>query len=403
MQKRNITIKRISIDGVNFFDIEGNLDLSSRILNLNVPFSLFKEIFKFKPGELLNGKMNMYNTIFACDDNRIKYSCFNCIFGFKYTDPINLYTAPIDCILENKLSDNENIYINKLTFITSFPKKFGMYIASFKFKYTNSKQICIKKTYDNNDVIIEYSIISDKPTKFNSLSNILYAVLELTFLLLGDIPNINKIILFDNEEIVRHIENAPKYTQRKNIYRSSSNGILSFFNLNSISSNPLKQYIKFRKQTKILFDLLMININNDGYIEITNSMLVQLLEGLYKTINNVNEKELRLILEFYFIKNPLTNTLLTKRDLKDAGDVNHTPIFLLKAKEHRNYLSHLNMNQEKKVFYQLENNYAFWKLSLATRIYIMQTLNMPINQEEFNKMKDSIEKWAKNNNLRYKK
>ena len=220
---------------------------------------------------------------------------------------------------------------------------------------------------------------------------------------LGDIPNIYVIKMCNDKEIFRYIENAPKYIQRKNIYTSSNNGILSYGDSTNITSSILKKFIKFRKQTKILFDMLMINMNGDGYIEITNSMLVQLLEGLYKTINQINKIELKDVLNYYYVKNTTISSLLVKRDLKDAGDSLHTPIFLLKAKEHRNYLSHLNMNQQKKVFFQLENNYAYWKLNLAIRIYILQFLSITINQEEFNKMKESIERWAKDHHLRYKK
>ena len=144
-------------------------------------------------------------------------------------------------------------------------------------------------------------------------------------------------------------------------------------------------------------------MNGDGYLEITNSMLVQLLEGFFKTINPGTNKNLREILGDYFISNQEINSLLVKRDLKDGGDIHHTPIFLLKAKEHRHYLSHLNMNGPKKVFYQLENIYANWKLCLCLRIYIMQYLSIHINNTEFNKTKYSIEEWAKNHHLRYKK
>lgn len=401
-----IIIKKLSIDKYSFFDIDGILDIQKRTINLNIPFTEFESIFKFKPGELfLNpDKINKFKTIYVCDDKNNKYSCLNCIFGFKYNEPINIYSAPIDLIIENKISETENIHIDKLVFTTSFPKKYSLYINNFSFKYTKSKQISTKKYVENDKVFIDYTIVVSKSTEYDKLSSILYSLIELTFLFLGDIPKIEKIKMYNNDdEFILYSESAPKYMQRKNIFRSSNNGILAYFDSNIISPSLLKTFIKFRNQTKILFDMLMINMNGDGYIEITNSMLVQLLEGLYKTINQINKKELRDILDFYYLKNPTINSLLEKRDLKDAGDSLHTPIFLLKAKEQRHYLSHLNMNQQKKVFYQLENNYAYWKLNLAIRIYIMQNLDVTINQEEFDKMKASIERWAKDHHLRYKK
>lgn len=398
-------IRKISVDKQTFFDVEGLLDLSTRTLKLNIPLLSFENIFDFKPRDLFlhPEKINMYKIIYVCDNNKIFYTCFNCIFGFKYTDPINIYSAPIDCIFENTMADTNNIDINKLSFVTTLPRKFSSYIANIDFKYTKSKSISIGTSLDNDKVIINYSAISLKKIKYNKLSEILYSLLELTFLYLGDIPKIENIIVYDEENINIYIESAPKYIQRKNIYNSSSNGILSYLDANYISSKLLRDFISFRKKTKILYDMLMINMNGNGYLEITNSMLVQLLEGLYKTINPSNNKKLREILNFYYMQNPTIKTLLVKRDLKDAGDIHHTPIFLLKAKEHRHYLSHLNMNQSKKVFFKLENNYAYWKLCHCIRIYIMQLLGIPINIKEFNNTKNSIEKWAKDHHLRYKK
>ena len=46
----------------------------------------------------------------------------------------------------------------------------------------------------------------------------------------------------------------------------------------------------------------MISQNGIGYIEINNSLLVQLIEGTYITLNNDNNKKLWEILEYYFLK-----------------------------------------------------------------------------------------------------
>lgn len=147
----------------------------------------------------------------------------------------------------------------------------------------------------------------------------------------------------------------------------------------------------------------MTNMNGDFYVEIKNPKLVQLLEGLYKTMHPGAKMDLWQILEFYFLQNSVISTLLDKRDLKLAGDQHNKPIFLFKSKEHRHYLLHLNMNEGKNVFYQLENIYANWKLSHCIRIYIMQLIGVAINNDEFEKNKTSIEKWGKNNKFRYKK
>ena len=43
----------------------------------------------------------------------------------------------------------------------------------------------------------------------------------------------------------------------------------------------------------------MTSQNGIGYMEMNNSLLVQLIEGTYITLNNDNKKELWQILEYY--------------------------------------------------------------------------------------------------------
>ena len=403
MNSRKIT--RISVDKENFFDVTGSFDVESRIINLIISFDVLKSVFNLNCAELVMNpeKLNTNKVVYLCDENGMYYSCFNCIFGFKLKEELKIYTAPIEYILENVLTDERNVETNKLVFRTSMPKKFSLYISNVDFKYDKDIEISIKRLFDNDKVIIDYTVSSSKKYKYDKLSNIIYTILEMTFLYLGDIPRVDQISIFNEKKIVLYIENAPKYIQRKGIYRSSTNGILSYIEPQSISKKQIKAFKKLRKQTKIIFDLLMTNMNGDSYVEIKNSMLVQLLEGLFKTMNPGVKMDLWQILEFYFLQNSVISTLLVKRDLKLAGDQHNTPIFLFKSKEHRHYLSHLNMNEEKNVFYQLENIYANWKLSHCIRIYIMQLIGVTINNDEFEKTKTSIEKWAKDHKFRYKK
>lgn len=398
-------IIKISIDRNKLINVNGSLDLINRVLEIFIDFDKFEDAFNFPAKELFlhPEKINENKVVYVVDENGIYYSCFNCIFGFNYNNPLRIYSSPIDFIMENILSDTNNIDTNKITFKTSLPKKYSLYIGKMSFKYTKTKEIIIDKYIDNDKLIIEYSIKSNTKVPYNNLSRIIYSLLEVSFLCLGDVPRIERVSIYNEIEMIYYFESAPKYIQRANIYRSTTNGVLSYVESKTISATLIKRFIKFRKDTKILFDLLMIHMNGDGYLEITNSMLVQLLEGFYKTINSGTNKELWEILDFYYIQNPIIKTLLVSRDLKTAGDVHNTPIFLLKAKEHRHYLSHLNMNESKKVFFQLENNYAYWKLCHGLRIYIMQIISLPINFEEYDKFKNSVETWAKEHRLRYKK
>lgn len=398
-------ITKLSIDNQKFHNIKGILDTNCRVLKFQIHFNMFESIFNFSLSELYSQKksINSYKAIYVMDEDDVEYSCFNCIFGFTVDEYLKFYTVSIDCILENILTDFLNIDLEQLTIVTSFPIKYYSYINNIELKYTKTKYLFVKSQLKKDKLIVEYSIISSNKTRYEQLSNILYSLLELTFLCLGDMPKIEMIKIFEDKEIILHNAIAPKYIQRDNIYNSTTNGILAYIESQNITSHLIKKFIKFRKQTKILFDLLMIHVNGHEYLEIKNSMLVQLLEGLYRTTNHDSTKELWEILKIYYLQNETIRSLLTKRDLNDAHDVHHTPIFLLKTKEHRHYLSHLNMNEEKKAFYKLENNYAYWKLCLCIRIYIMQLLEISINIDELEITKNSIETWAKNHHLRYKK
>lgn len=397
---------QISFDKETYYELDGSIDKYSRVLKFVLPFERIEEVYKFNPGKLFLDpeKINCYKNIYVIDENGTEYSCLNCILGFdRYEDPLIVYSASIDYVMENVISDNKKIDIDNMIITTSMPKKYMPYIGNLEFKYKRFKKIYINRYVDNNKVIIKYSISSSKKVKYSELSDILYSLMELTFLYFGDIPKIEKICAHADKEVNIYFANAPKYMQRSNIYKSANNGILAFVEAKCINKDVLDSFIKFRKNTKILFDLLMIHMNGDGYLEITNSMLIQLLEGMYKTNNPGTKKEMREILEDYFINNSTIKTLLVRRDKVNAGDQHNTSIFLYKAKEHRNCLSHLNMNETKKVFYDVENNYAYWKLCLALRIYIMQCINVEINQSGFNNIKTSIESWAKKRRFKYKK
>ena len=44
-------------------------------------------------------------------------------------DELKIYTAPIENILENVITDERNVETNKLVFRTSMPKNFSLYIS----------------------------------------------------------------------------------------------------------------------------------------------------------------------------------------------------------------------------------------------------------------------------------
>lgn len=189
-------------------------------------------------------------------------------------------------------------------------------------------------------------------------------------LMFGDIPTISNIIIdYNNKEIEALFEIVEKYKPKK--LKSLGKDILGCITLDTINKANIKKFEQFRKETKIIYDLFMINVNSNGYIEMKNCNLIQLMEGMYKAI--VKPKcELRNILLFYFNNSKTSKKILTRRDKRVVQDPNKTPIFIYKANNHRNYLSHLNVKQKKNVFYKLENIYAYWKLCLCVRVFILE-------------------------------
>ena len=147
--------------------------------------------------------------------------------------------------------------------------------------------------------------------------------------------------------------------------------------------------------------MFMITVNSSNYLEIKNSTYVQLLEGTYRTIISSSDSELWEMLKYYFKVSPVTNMLLNSYDLKDSNNKYHTPIFLYKSLNHRNYLSHLNVTVHKNIFYELENNYAQMKFILCLRLTYMNYLGLCADKDKLNKLLTSITKWYEDNNLNF--
>lgn len=409
-----MVIRKISCDNTNYKNICGELDIEHRVLRISLGDREFKDLFDFYVDELSNNssKLNIYKTCYLVDENGIYYTCIGCIWGYNRKDknsPIKVYTSPIDVIYENKIVLNDNvddIKITKLSFVTSYPlyTEFKWHIANFNMKYDSRKKISILTTKDDNNFYINLLVESNIDISFKTLSNILYSILELIFLLFGDIPKLESIILFDKDyEYKLHRELVDKYHQRKQI--NPRNEIIGNITPLILTPKLIRDFIQFRTDTKILFDMLMIDMNNNGYLEINNSSLLQLLDGLSKTIGPFKDEKFREILDYYLKDNKSTKYILSKRD-KKMINVGMGPdkdyVFIVKSVGHRNYLSHLNVNKNRQVFIELENNYAYWKLSLCARLYIISYLGIIIDKKMVKKLLMSIDQWAISKHFRYK-
>lgn len=393
-----VKINKISVNKKDYFNINGFLDLENLSFQFDLSFEDYFAIFN-RPLLFPLPAMNLY----LIDENGKNYSCLECLLGYKTNSSVSFKTVSINYIFENYIGEKDNILTDKIIFETSYPKSYhyGCYINKFKIKYTSQKNIYIDKKIDNSNdkTILFFRIESKIKTKREKLDDVLYRVLEIFYLIFGSIPKIEKYIFYvGDDEIILYQKIADKYFQ--NLKSGSNDSALSVISSEVLTADLIKRFIKFRKDTYILYDVFMTSQNGIGYMEMNNSLLVQLIEGTYITLNNDNKKELWQILEYYFLKDNTIKQILNKKDLKNANDSHNTSIFLLKAKEHRHYLSHFNMNENKKVFEQLENNYAQFKLILCLRIIYMNYLNIKINQEMLNKLVDSINKWGERRKIK---
>ena len=400
-----IEIKRISLDKNTFFEVEGKLDLNNRKITFVIPFDKIKDIFETNVCGLyfdfdIVSKKTKYVYI---EDNFGKYySCIECIFSINPKENVSFSSVSINLILENILTNNvDDIKIKEVCFKTYYlgHSKHMSYIKSYSFNYTATKKVNIV-TKIEGDFSIEISINSQKQSNYNKLSQPIYTILEMIMLIFGDIPTTKSVEIksSNDENIYLYFEMVDKYKPSK----SKSNGldILGNISNETINKENLKKFEKFRKRTKIIYDLFMININSNGYKEIKNCNFVQIMEGMYKTLISTNA-DLRNILIYYFTNSKASKKILSRRDKRKVNDPNNTAIFIYKANNHRNYLSHLNIKQNKNVFYELENIYAYWKLCICIRIFILDYIG--INYEILNVIEyiKKVDDWAKKNKLRF--
>lgn len=392
---RNVIINKISVDKVNFFDITGYIDLENMCFQTEISID--------KYNMLRNGrtKEEMIDAnLYLIDGNDVYYSCIGCISSLKFNNKVFIKTKNINLIFENYLGEEKFILTNKITFKTSYPRDYlyGCYVNDFKINYTSSKTISINKFYDEEKIYLLFTIEYKNITKREKLDDVLYTILEIFYLIFGCIPKFENYIFYVNDiKVTMYQKIADKYLQ--NLKSGSNDYALSIIDQTVLTPKLIKDFQKFRKETKILYDIFMTCQNGSNYTELDNNILIQLIEGTYKTINKKSD-ELWKILDFYFINNQGTNNILNSKDLKKKNDKYNTPIFLYKAKQHRNYLSHLNMNENKEVFIRLENNYARFKLIMCLRLIYMQYLDINYEEERLKRLIDSINKWGKRNKIK---
>lgn len=390
-------IIKVSSDCSSFIDIDGLLNIENKSFSFVLSIEEYISLFKSDPIKGID-PTNLY----FLDENNIQYTCFNCIIGFNMFSNINITCSSIDVILENIFSPVENVLVDEIVFQTSFPKSNPLicYIENINFDYSDSINIDIKKdiSKEYNRLIISASSKTKIP--YRDLDNYAFYTLELLFLLFGCMPKLeNFSVKIDSNTIGIHFNLVDKYQQ--NLKNGSTTACLIDIKKDIFTKELLEKFIQFRNDTLILYDIFMINVNSSNYVEIKNSMYVQLLEGTYRTIISSSDRPLWKILNYYFKDSPITNMLLNSYDLQDSKNEYHTPIFLHKSENHRNYLSHLNVTEQKNIFYKHENNYAQMKFILCLRLTYINFLGLAPDKDKLDKILDSIKTWYIDQHLNF--
>lgn len=397
-----LDINRISIDSTNFFEVDGKFDKENRKILFNFSFEQLKTIFDINIQDILfmnDAVMKKTKNIYIlCSDGKY-YSCLECVFYIHIQHKIVFSSIAVNFIFENALTNQTDIKTKKVTVKSYYigHSIHSAYIKSYTFNYNYRKKVIIK-TYTDENFHIDISVEAKNECWYSELNDIIYTVIEIMMLIFGDIPIIGETNIGEEQEVKAYFEIADKYKAPKK--RNNGKEIVGSITEKTLNKDIIKKFENFRKNTKIIYDLYMTTINSEGYKEIKNCNLVQIMEGLYKTLG-MPKMDLRDILIYYFNNSKSSKKLLTRKDKRKVKDPNNTPIFIYKANNHRNYLSHLNLKQNKNVFYQLENIYAYWKLTMCIRLYILEYLSVSYEAEKISRYVKEIDDWAKKNKLRF--
>lgn len=397
-----LDINKISIDSANFFEVNGEFDKENRKISFNISFKQLKNIFDIDTEDILftndEAMEKTKNIYILCSDGKY-YSCLECIFSAHIQHEVAFSSIAVNFIFENTLTNKTDIKTKKVTFKSYYIGNsiHSAFIKSYSFNYNYKKRVIIK-TYTDENFHIDISVESKNECWYSELKDIIYTIIEIMMLIFGDIPIISDVNIGEEQEIKAYFEIVDKYKAPKK--RSNGKEIVGCITEQTLNKDIIKRFKHFRNDTKIIYDLYMTTINSEGYKEIKNCNLVQIMEGLYKTLG-MPKMELRDILIYYFNNSKSSKKILTKKDKRKVKDPNNTPIFIYKANNHRNYLSHLNLKQNKNVFYNLENVYAYWKLTMCIRLYILEYLGIRYETDKIPKYVKEVEVWAKKNKLRF--
>lgn len=381
-----IRIVKIKRDN-NFISCNLKLILSLKKIEGDMPFEEFKKTFNLQNGIISIPQQD----IILEDENGINYFCCNCIFKMNLsfdTMNTNIQTVHIDYICVNSDKEIDDLFYKILEVKFDKSSKCNRYLSNFSFKL-------------NKNIIIE---IGGNYIKINSINEVKYSYLwdnfikiyELLYLYIGTFFEIDTISYIDvNSKVIGFISELPnKYNPQKKACIVEDH--LVDINLNSINKSVIKNWKKLRKDTLQVIDVFMQTNNIDElYLENRVCMLLQCMEGFYRC-THTDTKEFWEILDTNFsIKRETANILSTSDKRKIPVSNRKEKIFLYKAKNHRNYFSHLNKKERKSLFYGLQTPYAYWKINLCFRIILLNYLSVNYDKNRRNTIISIIDSFKK--------
>ena len=373
------------------FDVNWELNTKKRTIEKSeISYELVKKIFRVKEFKDI-GESNL---ILSSKDNN--YYCYNCIFGFEIFPKLSIYSISTDYILSNSKVSLDNLKVKKYEMFIELPRDIKQqYIdENIKFKYNKFVNVALTKVIKQKKYVLIIQINSNKLMYAETLSNIAYTIYELLIIYFGIGIKIQKMQYYEDDKAIQLFSNVVnKY--HYGISNYVKNGIFVTVNKNSINKNIIDKYKEFRRKTYLLNDVYLTVTNADTYKEIKINMMIQCIEGFYKSITGKKD-ELHIILENVFLKNGFYNKILSKEDKRKVKvDDRKETIFLFKAKNHRNYFSHLNENKRKILFNGFQLNYAYWKIVITYRLILIKYLGVPYNEELLDKIISEINEYKK--------
>lgn len=387
----NITITKVTNEYGEKFNVNWELSTKKRAIEKSeISYELVKKIFRVKEFKDIEES----NLILSSKDNN--YYCHNCIFGFEVFPKFSIYSISIDYILSNSKDSLDRLKVKKYEMFIELPRdiKQKHIDENIEFKYNKLVNVALTSIIKQKKYITIIHINSNRLMCAETLSSIAYNIYELLIIYFGIGIKIQKMQYYgDNKNIQLFSDVVNKYYY--GIKNYVKNGMFVTVNKNSINKNIIDKFKEFRRKTYLLNDVYLTITNTDTYNEIKINMMIQCIEGFYKSITGKKD-ELYTILENVFLKNGFYDKILSKEDKRKVKvDNRKETIFLFKAKNHRNYFSHLNENKRKTLFSGFQLNYAFWKIVITYRLILIKYLGVPYNEKLLDKIISDINEYKK--------